>query len=302
MINIDLKMLENDKRFEEFCFRLALYEFPKPALLAGSWDGGRDIVNFNNSDDKGDIVWQCKFITKGISSSLKNKIEQSLDSLDKNNKIQTWILCIPIDASGSFYNWLRKVLANYPFIEDFQIWDQRELLRRLEKHRDIFDTFFYRQYRELEQYFRTDELELIGFEVDQNSPWIAHDPKVLYFSRTDKTRSDIVFDIIVQNKGTIESLLREIKVELIDVQRVLHGFPEEALLFSKFTYAVSLHNGEQGVQFIKLEPPLRIKAGSHERFNIQCIDVGYAWRGALRFILKYGENKELPLPWVRIYT
>jgi hypothetical protein len=303
MLKVDLRMLENDERFQAFCLRLAQCDFPETVPIAvGSWDGGRDLVRFSNSNDEGDVIWQCKFTLKGLNSSLKNKIRQSLDSLDKKHKVRMWILCLSIDATGKFYNWLREVIVYYPFIKDFQVWDQQQLLQRLEKHPDVLETFFYRAYKELERYFRIDELELIGFDVDQASGWIACDPKILYFARKDNTESDLVFDIIVRNRGTLEALLREIKVELTDVRRGFRGIPGEALLFPQITYVVSLKNGEQGLQFSKLDLPLLVKSGAHERFKVRCTDVGSAWSGALRFTLKYGKDKELTLPWVRIFA
>ncbi len=302
MLNINLNLLENDKRFQEFCFCLARYKFPDAVSIAnGSWDGGRDIIRFSRSNE-GDVIWQCKFTSKSLNASLKNKIRQSLESLDKSNKVRKWILCLSIDATGKFYDWLREVIADYPFIENYEVWDRQVLLRRLENHPNVLQTFFYRSYKELEKYFRVDELELIGFDIDPSIGWIAHDPKVLYLAKKDNIESDLVFDIIVRNRGTIEALLQEIIMELTDVHRSLRGIPGEALLLPQITYVVSLDNGEPGKRLVTLEPPLIVKAGSHERFKVRCTDVGFAWSGALRFTLRYGPAKELSLPWIRIFA
>jgi hypothetical protein len=302
MLKVNLDLLENGERFQEFCFCLAQYEFPDAVPIAvGSWDGGRDIVRFSRSNE-GDVIWQCKFTLKSLNAPLKNKIKQSLDSLDKNNRVRMWILCLSVDATGKFYDWLREVIVDYPFIENYEVWDRQGLLQRLEKRPDILQTFFYRSYIELEKYFRVDELELVGFDVDPSIGWIAHDPKVLYFAKKDNIESDLVFDIIVRNRGTIEALLQEIMVELTDVHRGLRGIPGEALLLPQITYVVSLDNGEPGRRLVALEPPLTVKAGSHERFKVRCTDVGFAWTGVLRFSLRYGPEKELSLPWIRIFA
>ncbi len=302
MLNIDLTLLENGKRFQDFCFRLAKCDFPDSVPLAvGSWDGGRDIVQFNTSDE-GDVIWQTKFTTRNLDGSLKDKIKKSLDGLDKTRRVLKWILCLSIDATGNFHNWLRQIMAGYPFIIKYEVWDRQQLLIRLEKHPDILQTFFYRSYKELEKYFRVEDLELIKFALDPSIEWRTPDPKVLYFSKKGDTESDLVFDITVRNRGTIEALLQTVEVELTDIQRALRGVPGEALLYPQITYVVSLKNGEEGKQSVSLEPPLTVKSGSHERLKIRCTDVGFAWSGALRLTLIYGANKRLSLPWVRIYS
>lgn len=160
MLNIDLALLENGKRFQDFCFRLAKCDFPDSVPLAvGSWDGGRDIVQFNTSDE-GDVIWQTKFTTRGLDGPLKDKIKKSLDSLDKTRKVLKWILCLSIDATGNFHNWLRLVMAGYPFIIKYEVWDRQQLLIRLEKHPEILDTFFTVLIRSLKNTFASKILNL----------------------------------------------------------------------------------------------------------------------------------------------
>src|SRR5712664_1156528 len=96
---LDLNLLESDGKFEQLCFRLAQKEFPKAIPVAGSWDGGRDVVVF--SADGSDVVWQCKFTRKSLNN-LKPKVLESLKALKPHQRLSNWILCVSVDGSGPF--------------------------------------------------------------------------------------------------------------------------------------------------------------------------------------------------------
>lgn len=51
MLDLDLTLLREPKRFEEMCLQLAQYEVPDAMPLAASWDGGRDLVVFAQARD-----------------------------------------------------------------------------------------------------------------------------------------------------------------------------------------------------------------------------------------------------------
>lgn len=300
MLKVDLNHLESDSRFQDFCFRLAKYEFQDAiAVNAASWDGGRDIIEFHRST--GDIVWQCKF-TRSNTSSLRQRIEESLNALDPKKPIAQWILCISKDVTGKFLDWLRDTISRYTFIKDWKVWDRQELLRRLEQHPDILQMFFFRSYKELEKYFRTDDLELFKFDLDTACGWEQPDTKVLAYCQRDGLISDLVFDLIVQNRGTIDALVHELVIELTDVQRELRGIPGEGLLLSQITYVASLKDGKPGKWTQTLDPPLSIKQGAYGRFKICLTDTGFAWTGALRITLICGKDKKLHLPWMRLWA
>lgn len=307
MLQLDLQLLENDRRFEKFCYDLIQIDFPGAIpLFAGSWDGGRDILYFDDSNS-GEInfVWQCKYTQQANTSSLKQKVIASLESLNPEIPILKWVLCLSSEYSGVFFDWLWNTIHRFNFIKSFEIWGKTQLLRRLEKQPELLHMYFYRSYKELEQYFCTEELELVKFDIDTSCGWTAHDKTILSYRRQntksrDTVLSDIVFDIIVRNRGNLEALLQSITVEVSNVQRKLRGFPGDALLNSKITYDVCIEGGQNGEYSVKAEPPLIIKPRCHERLSVRCTDVFYAWVGNLRIILGYGLHKRLDLPWVKI--
>jgi hypothetical protein len=188
---LDLNLLESDKKFQQLCFRLAQKDFPKAIPAAhGSWDGGRDIIAFNVQG--GDVVWQCKFSQQSLSR-LKPKVLESLNALNPNQKVFKWILCVSADGSGHFLDWLRATLSAYPFIASWELWDREVILQRLEEHPDVMEVFFYPVWKSLESRFRTDELELVRFQLEPDCGWRFSDPAVLQFHQKS-ANSDLVLD------------------------------------------------------------------------------------------------------------
>lgn len=292
---LDLGLLQSDQRFQTMCWHLARKEFPAAIPVAhGSWDGGRDVVCFCVAG--GDVVWQCKFTERSLSE-LKPKIVESLDALDPSRPIARWILCVSLDGSGVFLDWLREtVTTKYPFIGDWDLWDKQQLLERLERYPDVLEMFFYPVWKALESRFRTEELELICYELDPEGGWMQADPNVLRFRQVQGSSSDLVIDIIVRSRGTIQSLLSAIRIEVYDVKRHLRGLPGEGLLYSQQTYPISLRGGQPGEWIERMEPPLLVDAGEHERFKVKLTNSGSAWTGCVRLTLLYAEGKELQLP------
>ena len=141
MLDLDLTLLREPKRFEQMCFRLARYEFPDVIPLAQSWDGGRDLVVFERvRGQNGDVVFQCKFVKDLIAA--KRKIAKSLDALVKNGRhTAQWILCVPVEPSGTFMDWVNGELQSRGIAGS--LWAPSELLVRLEQRRDVLETFFY---------------------------------------------------------------------------------------------------------------------------------------------------------------
>jgi hypothetical protein len=301
VLDLDLTLLRGPKRFEQMCFRLARYEFPDVMPLAESWDGGRDLVVFQQAQGQnGDVVFQCKFIKNLIAA--KRKIAASLDALIKNGRrTARWILCVPVEPSGIFMNWLNSELAKRHIVGS--LWGRSELLARLENHRDVLDTFFYSTFAELASHFRSAHLELFKLALDPHCQWNQIDGKVLYFSRRGNVASpDLVLDVIVRNVGTIALALTGIQAEVFDRRVKMHGLPGDGLLFPQITYVVSIRGGKSGVHFAECEPPLLVKGGALERFKIRITDTGYAWNGGLRVSLQSGPLEQLNLPALRIFT
>ncbi len=291
---LDLMLLDSDRKFEQLCFRLARKEFPDVIPVAfASWDGGRDILSFNHA--KGDIVWQCKF-TKNLPG-IRPKIVDSLKTLDPRRHIVRWILCVPVDVSGRFLDWLRGVMSSFDFIASWEVWGREKLLERLDEHHDVLHVFFYPIWKSLESRFRTDQLELVQYGVAKGCGWRTADSHSLYCVQRKGANSDLVFDIVVRSCGSVQSLLRSIRLQTRDVRRHLRGIPGEGLLWSQRTYAISLKGGTPGVRVTRLDPPLTIDAGKHQRFKVRLTSSGYAWTGYVRLTLLYGRKSELPLPW-----
>lgn len=299
MLNLDLAVLGSPTRFQSMCLRLARYDFPKEVAVAPSWDGGRDAVILGSAA-YGDIVIQCKFIHS--LTQAKPKIIKSLDALATNGRpTRKWILCLPVDPSGVFLNWLSGQLAERRIKWD--LWGRSELLIRLEQHRDVLETFFYPVVSELASYFRTDHLELYRLHLVPECQWSQPDSRTLIFERRGNVRSpDLVLDVIVRNTGTIGLAVTGIKAEVFDRRTQMHGLPGDGLLFSQIIYRVSIHGGGSGVYFTECEPPLLVKAGEPERFKICVTQTGYAWNGGLRLSLQAGDAESLALPALRVFT
>jgi hypothetical protein len=301
MLDLDLMLLREPKRFEDMCFRLARYEFPGVVPLAQSWDGGRDLAIFGQAHNgNGDVVFQCKFIKNLMAA--KPKITKSLDALAHCGRpAARWILCVPVEPSGLFMDWLRGELSERGV--EGSLWARDELLVRLEQHPDVIETFFYSVYADLAVHFRSGKLELFRLALDPECQWNQADPEVLYFSRRDDVRSaDLLLDVIIRNTGTIGVAITGIHAEVFDRNIKMHGIPGDGLLFPQITYAVSIHGGTPGVHFAECEPPLRVRAADLERFKIRITDTGYAWNGGLRLSLQAGPIQKLPFPAFRIFT
>ena len=211
--------------------------------------------------------------------------------------LSKWILCVPVDATGDFRDWLVERRTSYPFIGAWETWDRQNLLERLEYTPDVLQAFFYRLWKDLESQFRTDDLELVRYEVDPECGWKQRDGAVLQFTQAKGEISDLVIDVIVRSIGTMQSLVHNFRVELSDTFRELRGYPGSGLLYSQCTYNSSLRKGNPGEWTERMEPPLVVDSYKYERLKIRFTDTGYAWRGYLKVTLLYGNSKQISLPW-----
>jgi hypothetical protein len=299
VLDLDLTQLRDPKRFQDMCFRLVRYEFPDAIGLSESWDGGRDVVVLA-SRSIGDVVFQCKFMKNLVAA--KTKIVASLDTLVKNGRrTARWILCVPVDPSGTFLNWLQRELEERGI--EGHLWARNELLMRLEQHPDVVENFFYPIFSELASHFRSDHLELFRLTLDPTCEWKQADDKVLYFSPRDLVSSpDLVLDVVLRNRGTVATAITGIEAEIFDKRQKMHGLPGDGLLFPKITYAVSIYGGAVGIHSAECEPPLIVRGGNLERFKIRVTDTGFAWNGGLRLALLAGKADKLCLPAMRIFV
>jgi hypothetical protein len=294
-LQLDLGLLESDRRFQSMCFRLAAREFPGAVPFAhGSWDGGRDIVLFGQKS--GDIVWQCKFTQRSLSE-LKPQILESLRALDPSRPLAKWILCVSVDGSGMFLDWLRMTIeTEFRFIPAWELWDRQQLLIKLEVSPDIVQIFFLPVWKSLETIFRTEELELVRYALDSSCGWKQPDPSVISFVQVGGASSDLVIDVIVRSRGTVQSLIDAIRLNTYDVKYRMRGLPGTGLLYAQHTYSISLRGGQPGSTTEPLEPPLIVDAGKHQRFKIKLTNSGYSWMGYIQIALLYGDDHELWLP------
>jgi hypothetical protein len=304
MLRLDLMRLESPERFQLLCSRLARRAFPDAMPVAfASWDGGRDIIQMMHLDGDTlvhDVVWQAKF-TDQLNATTKRSVHDSIATITDRRKtrIGRWILCLPIDPTGVFLDWLAKEI---PSAWKWEVWGATTLLELLENNPDITETFFYAAYEELRQYFVVENLELVRFLLDPACQWKQSDPKVLHFSSKNVISPDLVLDIIVRNSGRVDAVLFGLEVEFIDWEPKMHGLPGEGLLFPQITYDISINRGRPGLYRSVLEPPLVVGAASVERFKIRIRDTGYAWRGTIVLSLDYGNENYLRLPALRLYT
>jgi len=302
MLKLDLSLLENGNDFQALCYRIANKEFPDCVPVAtGSHDKGMDIIEFVRGN-RNKIVWQCKYSKANSLSTLKPKITQSLNSLDASQKIDKWILCVSKEATGKFLDWIYKELRKYKFIRSFEIWDKIKILQKLEKHPDIVEIFFYKVYQDLERIFSTEELELIEINISEKGIWKEINSRRLEYFRGRNDESDLLLDIKIRNKGTIEVMLSKIILKVYDVKRKLRGIPESSILLPKITYEISINNGEEGTYIYKPDAPLLIKPKMHERFQIKIKEIGYAWIGKIKISISYSKRKRINLPTILVHA
>jgi hypothetical protein len=185
----------------------------------------------------------------------------------------------------------------------WEVWGQSELLARLNTHQHIFQLFFYRVFAELERAFVQEQLELRKVTIDPGCQWVQPDPKVLSFGTAANVASpDLVLDITVRNRGTLEAVLSNVLAQVTHYRPVPHGIPNDGLLWPKVTYRVSINNGEPGVYENPCEPPLLVKPRSHQRFKVRLTDTGYSWAGTVQVLLDFGAEDPLPLPCIQLCT
>lgn len=305
MLQLDLMRLQSPERFQTLCSRLARRAFPEAMPVAfASWDGGRDIIQMMHLEgDKlvHDVVWQAKF-TDRLDSTTKRAIRESIATItDRGNiKVGRWILCIPVDPTGVFLEWLAKEL---PPEWKWNVWGATTLLELLEENPDITEQFFYAVYEDLRRQFAVEKLELVRFQLDPACQWEQRDPDVLNFFIRGRVRSpDFVLDIIVRNVGRVDAVLLALEVDFIDWEPKMHGIPGQGLLFPQITYEISINHGRPDTYRSVCEPPLVVRAGGVERFKVRIRDTGYAWRGTIELTLDYGDEKRLRLPALRLYA
>ncbi len=305
MLHLDLMRLQSPERFQTLCSRLARRVFPDALPVAfASWDGGRDIVQLTHVENETlvhEIVWQAKF-TNRLDATTKRSIRDSIATITERGhvKVDRWILCIPVDPTGVFLDWLAREV---PAMWKWEVWGATILLELLERNPDVTETFFYAAYEELRQQFAVEKLELVRFLLDPSCEWDQRDPNVLHFFIRGSVRSpDFVLDVIVRNTGRSDAVLLALEAQFIDWEPKMHGLPGQGLLFPQIIYKVSINHGRPGIYRSVCEPPLVIRAGGVERFKIRICDTGYAWRGTIEVILDYGNEKRLRLPAFRLYT
>lgn len=302
MLDLDLLALRNPERFQQMCLRLARYEYPTTYALAyGAHDGGRDGVALLDPRKKRArvVVFQSKFVPH--PSRAKRKIVESLDALkDAPHPIALWILCLPVDPTGVFMDWLTVEARKRG--RRFAVWGRTELLRRLEVHRDVIDVFFHGVHAELSRYFRSASLELFQIKLDPACEWTQPDPGVLGFASKDVHSPDLVLDLVVRNTGPVATAITSVAAEVFDWRIKLHGLPGDGLLFPQVEYRISIRGGEPGHHRADCEPPLAIAGGGIARLKVVVADTGYSWNGGLRITLHAGPRETLALPAMRLWT
>lgn len=292
--NLDLCVLDGDERFCALCFELAKAEWPHPLpSVTALWDGDRHVLSL------GDVLVLTKFV-EGDLEVVKPAIVKYVRTIER-----TWprrlLLCLSVEVPAAFRDWLRETLAQFPSVASWDLWTLPELTERLRTRPDLLDFFFYPVVEAFRRSFVNEEMELVRFELVGDGSWFTDNSNTLAFSKRE-VGGDLVLDVIVRNRSMAESLVTELVTELTDVERTLHGVPGEGLLFPQITYRASLHGGDNGCWRQRLEPPLIVRPGGHERFRIALTDSGYAWSGTLSLSVVHGRGRTLRFPRCRLST
>lgn len=212
----DFKWLwENQKegarsKFEEICYEIYSKEFPdadvhKVEVTQG--DGGVDIF----IDEPGGqyTIIQCKYFLGRLDDGRKNNIRGSFKTAVEHNKMDNWILCVPMDFSHEEHNWWStwKDKQKDTGVK-IKLHDESKL-KSLLKENDLFDEYL--------NTVRIDE-DFINRIVNQDEKKEIHDrlyPLISGIETGDYDPSDIVSAV---------NQLRDLKAHRF--------FKESSLLFS----------------------------------------------------------------------
>lgn len=161
-----------------------------------------------------EVVWQAKF-TNRLDATTKRSVRESIAAITERADVvvRKWVLCLPIDPTGVFLDWLAKEL---PSAWTHEVWGATILLEKLEANPAITEAFFYGAYEELRQYFAVEKLELVRLVLDPSCQWLHSDSKVLHFHSKNVESPDLVFDVIVRNAGRVDAVLLALEVQFID--------------------------------------------------------------------------------------
>ena len=137
------------EKFEELTAHLIRSESPdtdRVRIVRG--DGGVDAHDGALSDPLGVDVYQIKFFPERIGDSQKAQIRRSFNRARKNKdfRMKSWTLCLPIDMSFEEKQWFEdwKATQAYTGIEIQPVWGAFRLEGLLyeEKNRHLRKAFF----------------------------------------------------------------------------------------------------------------------------------------------------------------
>lgn len=200
--------------------------------------GGRDILLFEGmlaEKHVHEIVRQAKF-TQYLGANTTRAISDSIDTIleHRNYLVKRWMLCLPMDPTGPFHDWLATRLE--PLGWRWEGWGASGLQQKLEVNPDVIQGFFFEAFEELWQYFRIDDLQLLDVRLDPECEWSQPDPEVLSFQSADLDSPDLMFDVLVHNHGDVDGALLSLSAEFVHWESVLHGLLGEGLIFPQVVH------------------------------------------------------------------
>jgi hypothetical protein len=252
-------------------------------------------------DEDGDMpfhgfVWQAS-LTRDLGDATRKALAASVATISRHRvcRIDGWALFFPVDPSSEFREWLEGVL---PTGWKCSLLGATEILGLLDANPDVKDIFF-----RTDLAYCVEDLSLYDFSLDPECEWRQRDSAVLTFNRKRNVASlDLVLDIIVQNTGKSQEALMAVEAEVQDRRTAVHGIPQDGLLRSKNTYAVSVEGGLPGVHTARCDPPVVVEPGGLQRFKVCVRDTGYGWYGTIVLTLRFGPRKRLRCPAFRVLT
>ncbi|MED4682011.1 restriction endonuclease [Bacillus nitratireducens] len=127
-------------KFEDICYEIYSEKFPDAAVHkveVTQGDGGVDI--FIDEPSGQYTIIQCKYFLGRLDDGRRNNIRESFKTAVRNNKMDNWILCVPMNFSHEEQKWWRTWKGKQKDTGvKIKLHDESKLISLLKEH-DLFD-------------------------------------------------------------------------------------------------------------------------------------------------------------------
>lgn len=132
-----------DESFEGLCYQILRSRHPElnvTKIEGAGGDAGVDIYAGNLGERP--IIWQCKYFRNGVKQAQKNQVLKSLKTVLEHYTPRIWILCIPVDLSGTAQIWFHKIKRDFSNTVEVKCFPAAEIVPELLRRPSILEQFF----------------------------------------------------------------------------------------------------------------------------------------------------------------